>query len=154
MEERNWTDIGIVWNTEQVSKQHGPHATDKKVLGDAQIPTVVDLTLFREHFGDEAVLGSMNGTSIRVSAQAVCRQELSKDAKCAPSKMRNAVYNRMKSVRNAPGGTRVIQVFTLPNGQKYNGSDLTEYRQLYAAALVDSGVPSSVALSIAEQQVL
>lgn len=152
MSARNWEEMGISWAEETVSRQHGPHATDRVVIGTAQIPIVKDLSKFTAHFGESVVLGVMDGTSIRVQAQDVSRTGIAKGLKA--EEIRERMYLRLKGIRNRPlaGETKEVKVYRLPNGQDYKGTDVTEFRQLYAAALVDSGVPAAVATTLANSQ--
>lgn len=149
-------EFGIEWTTEPVQKQAGDHATDRRVIGMAQIPVVRDLDAFAKEFGAECVLGILDGTSVRVMAQDVNRRGLSKggnDAK--PEILRAAVINRLRGVRNSGSRTvKTVKVYTLPNGETYTGTDETEYQQLYIAALVDAGTPASVATTIGALQKL
>lgn len=142
---RNWADLGIEWSEEQVRRQNGDNASDKAALrGTAQIPVVKDLDKFVAHFGANCVLGIMDGTSVRVMAQDVNRRLLAKGADA--ESIREAVYNRLKGVRNATIATvREVKVYMLPDGTQYKGSDLTEYKAAAMAALVDLGVPADVA---------
>lgn len=153
MESINWADRGISWQTEDVSKQHGSHATDKVVIGKAQIPVVTDLEKFRSEYGDACVLGILDGTSIRVMAQDVNRTSLAKGLKADEIKAR--IDARLRGIRNRPlGGTTVVTklVYVLPNGEKYTGTSLVEFQSEYMAALVDAGVPAEVARTLAEGQ--
>jgi hypothetical protein len=153
MDSINWADRGISWMTEDVSKQHGSHATDKVVIGKAQIPVVTDLEKFRAEYGDSCVLGILDGTSIRVMAQDVNRSGLAKGLK--PSEIQARIDARLRGIRNRPlGGTTVVTklVYVLPNGEKFTGQTLVEFQQAYLAALVDANVPVEVAKTLAAQQ--
>ncbi len=144
-------EYGITWNAEPVSKQHGDHATDRVIIGDAQIAIVTDLDAFTQEFGSACVLGIMDGTSVRVMCQDVSRRMLAKNAK--PDEIRAAIINRLRGIRNAGARTTTVKtVYTLPNGTTYDGTNITEYRQLYVAALVDAGTPADVALTIGNMQ--
>lgn len=147
--ERNWEDMGISWSEEDVSRQQGPHATDRVVIGKAQIPVVSDLDKFRTHFGDSVVLGILDGTSIRVQAQDVSRTGIAKGLKV--SEIRERMYLRLKGIRNRPlaGEVKTVVKYPLPGGAFYTGTDLVEYQQQYVAALVDLGTPAEVARTIA-----
>lgn len=137
---RNWNEIGLGWSVEPVARRAGANDSDKKVIGNAQIPFVTDLDKVRKHFGDGPITGSLNGTSWRVMAQDVGRRLLEKGTKDAET-IREAVYNRLCGIRNtAIAGTKTVtvKVYTLPNGETYSGTDVTEYRAAYAAALIDS----------------
>lgn len=87
-------NVGIVWSTEDVAKGTGP---SKVIVCDfAQIPSIVDLDLFRREFGDAPLLGWANGQSLRVNAQAICRRM----AKSTPEEQRAAILNYIRGVRN------------------------------------------------------
>jgi hypothetical protein len=155
MENRNWEEIGISWIMEDVSKQAGDHATDRVIIGKAEMPVVEDLEKFVSHFGASCVLGILDGTSVRVMAQDVNRRMLQKGGK--GEAIREAIYNRLAGVRNA--GTRTVTVKTvivhaLPDGTTYAGTDLVEYQQLYVGALVSAGVDNATAIAIAQLQTL
>lgn len=149
----NWADRGISWQQEDVSKQHGEHATDKRVIGKAQIPVVVDLEKFRTTYGDACVLGILDGTSIRVMAQDVNRSGIAKGLKA--DEIRQRIDARLQGIRNRPLATTVVVtklVYMLPSGQAFEGSTLAEYQAEYLACLIDAGVPSEVARALAEGQ--
>jgi hypothetical protein len=152
---RNWAEIGIDWNSEPVSKQAGDHATDRVVIGNAEIPVVSDLPKFIAHFGEPCVLGIMDGTSVRVMAQDVNRRLIPTGKR--GEEIREAIYNRLRGVRNAGTRTTVVRevkVYNLPDGTQYKGTDLVEYQQAYLAALVDMGTPTKIATEIATKQSL
>jgi hypothetical protein len=150
--------MGLRFDAEEVSKQRGDNASDKTVIGIGQIAIVTDLALF-EAAMPGVVLGSLNGTSVRVMSQDVSRRSIEKGVKGADA-IQAAVLNRLRGVRNNGGGTKIVTVTKivhsnpLPDGSQYAGTDETEYRALYAAALVDAGVPTEAALSIANNQKL
>lgn len=148
----NWEARGIIWATEDVSKQHGDHATDRVVIGKAQIPVVNDLDKFRQEYGDACILGVLDGTSIRVMAQDVNRSGIAKNL--SVDEIRQRIDARLRGVRNRPlaGVTKTVVVYMLPSGQRYEGTSLVEFQQQYLAALVDAGVDSAVARMLAEQQ--
>jgi hypothetical protein len=141
----NWDDYGITWSEETVKRQNGDNATDKAAIrGTAQIPVVNDLDKFVAHFGASVVLGIMDGTSIRVMAQDVNRRMLAKGSNVEA--IREAVYNRLRGVRNAGVPTvKTVKVYILPGGAEWKGTDLTEYKAATIAALVDLGVPVETA---------
>lgn len=149
---QNWESFGISWESEVVSRQNGPNKTDRVAFHThAQIPKIADYDKFVDHFGKPAVLAMFNASnSIRVRAQAVNRGLIENGEKDT-DKLRQAVYNAMRGVR-ATASPIQVRVYTLPNGQLYNGQDVTEYRQLYASALVEAGVDASVAIVIANSQ--
>lgn len=150
----NWADRGITWAEEEVSKVFGENnQSDKRVIGLAQIPVVVDLDLFRKEYGDACVLGILDGTSIRVMAQDVSRTGLTKGL--AKDEIRSRVDARLRGVRNRPtGGTTTVTklVYLLPSGKEFTGATLVEFQQQYLADLVDAGVDAAVARMLATQQ--
>lgn len=158
MTENDYAEMGIRFDTEEVSKQRGDHASDRVVIGSAQICVVNDLDKFRTAFSDATILGILDGTSIRVLSQDVSRRNLDKGVKDA-AVLQTAIINRLRGVRNASGGgTRTVtitKVLTrLPEGQLYEGTDEAEFQAAYAAQLVDAGVPTEAALAIARNQKL
>lgn len=144
---RDWAALGIEWETESVSKQFGDHATDRKVVGNAQLPRIIDLDKARA--AGISILAWINSSnSMRVRAQAIARA--TKDR--TPEVLREAVFAALLSSRaRAAAGVRVETIIKrpMPDGTMYDGDDEVEFRQLYAAALIDQGVEASVALSIA-----
>lgn len=148
-----WADYGIEMSIESVQKQHGDHATDRVIVNDkAMIPTVVDVEKFVAAFGGATMLDFVNGTSLRVKAQAVARRMAGeKDS----AKIESALLNMIRSVRNPAIRTeRVVVKHALPNGTTYDGTDLVEFQQMYAAAMVDLGIDSAQAIAIAKLQTL
>jgi hypothetical protein len=153
MPETNWEERGIVWIEEEVSERVGPNGSDTRVLGKAQIPQVVDLQKFVAAYGEGVVLGSLDGTSVRVMAQDVNRTGLRKHL--SVEEIRQRIDGRLRGVR-ARGVPAVkvveVKVHALPDGTTYSGTDEVEYQQAYLAALVDAGVDAAVARTIATQQ--
>jgi hypothetical protein len=151
---QNWEAFGIAWESEVVSRQAGPNKTDRVAFSThAQLPKISDFDKFTEHFGKPAVLAMFNASnSLRVRAQAVCRGLLEQGVKDTDA-LRQAVYNAMRGVR-ATATPVQVRVYTLPNGQLYNGQDVMEYRQLYVSALVEAGVDAQVAITLANTQTL
>lgn len=149
----DWASFGISISIESVQKQMGDHATDRKIVNDrALIPTVVDVELFMKAFGGEALLDCVNGTSLRVKAQAVARRMANERD---TMKIENALMNMLRGIRSAANRTQTVIIkHALPNGKTYDGTDLVEYQQAYAAALVDAGIDTAVALNIAKMQTL
>lgn len=145
-------DLGIEFVSEEVAKQNGDNRSDKVTFHrSARIAVVRDLPKFTAAFGDECVLGILDGTSIRVMSQDVNRRMLAKGA--TDSEIEAAIINRLRGVRNASrGGTTTIVKYALPNGEFYTGTDEVEFQQLYTEALVAQGVPAAVALGIAQNQ--
>lgn len=149
-----WANYGMTWETETVSKQAGPNKTDRVAFSTpAQLPKISDFEKFETHFGKLAVLAMLNASnSIRVRAQAINRARLEAGDKDTES-LRNSVYNAMRGVR-ATASPIQVRVYTLPNGELFNGTDVVEYQQLYAAALVEAGVPAAIATALASSQTL
>jgi hypothetical protein len=144
----DWAARGIVWMEEEVSEQAGDHATDRRVLGKAQMPVVKDLSAFVAEYGEAAVLGSLDGTSIRVMAQDVNRTGLRK--RLSSDDIRLRIDGRLRGIRTRGVATpKEVKVYPLPGGQEYKGTNEVEYQQAYIAALVDLGTPADVARTIA-----
>lgn len=141
---RNWEEIGIVWEADDVSKQYGDHATDRKVIAVAQLPRISDIDKAQAAGID--ILGWVNSSnSMRVRAQAIARANPKLDAEA----LREEVFKALLGQRNVGGGrTTVITKRPLPGGVMYEGNDETEFRQLYTAALVDQGVAADTARTI------
>lgn len=147
--ERNWNDIGLAWETDEVARRDGPNGSDRRVIGLAQIPVCTDLDKVRAHFGDGVVTGSLNGTSWRVMAQDVSRRGI--EARKSDAEIREMVYNRLRGIRNAStGGTRTQFVAPLPDGTKWTGTDATAYQAECMAQFVDNGLDATVARTLAE----
>lgn len=147
--------IGLEFVSEDVSKQRGDHATDKVVIGTARIPIIRNLSKFVEVFGEDCVLGMLDGTSPRVMSQDVNRRLIEKGVKDAES-LEAAVLNRLKGVRNSGSrGTKVVtietKVYTTPAGT-YAGTDEVELQAQWIAELTDAGLPFEAAKQIALQQ--
>ena len=151
----NWKSMGIAWETSPVSRQHGPNKTDRAVIGEAEIPQVVDIRAAIDAGLGDAMLAGINGTSWRVTAQDVSRRYLERTPKDKRSQedLRKAVYDRLRGIRARIVGGRVEYVEVvkrpLPDGTMYEGTDENEYRSAYAAALVDNGIDADVALTLA-----
>jgi hypothetical protein len=148
-----YDELGIRFDLEEVAKQSGDNRSDKVTFArKAPIVIVTDVTKFREAFGDETILAVFDGTSIRVKSQAIARRMLAKGA--TDEAIREANVNMLRGVRNATRGGGTVTKYALPNGEFYAGTDVTEFQQLYLAALVDAGVPADVARGIAVNQKL
>lgn len=151
MAETNWEARGISWAEEEVSELAGEHATDKRSLGMAQIPVVKDLSKFVAEYGEGAVLGSLDGTSIRVMAQDVNRTGLRK--RLTKEEIRQRIDGRLRGIRaRGVPSVKEVTVYALPDGTKYTGTNEAEYQGAYMAALVDQGVDAAVARVIATSQ--
>lgn len=142
-----WADWGLTILVEQVSEQSGPNATSKVITNDrALIPDLTDLDKFITEFGKEKIESFVNGTSLRVIAQRVNRQ----NAKKPDAEVEQALLNAIRGVRAAATRTVTVVKMSLPDNTFYTGSDEAEYQAAYAAALVDLGVEAEKALAIAE----
>lgn len=145
MTTRDWAAIGLGWVTEPVSKVFGDNnQSDKRKVADAEIPQVLNIDLLAAAKVD--VLGWLNASnSMRVRAQAIARTH-----KGTAEELREKVFQALLGQRNVTGGRTVTIVKRpLPDGTMYEGTDENEFRQMYAASLVDQGVDATVALSIA-----
>ncbi len=144
----DWSARGISWSEEIVREQPGEHATDRRTLGTAQICVVTDLPKFTAEYGEACVLSIMDGTSVRVMSQDVSRTGLRK--RLSADDIRARVDARLRGMRNRPTASTVtVTRYPLPGGTFYIGTDVTEYRAAYTAALVDAGTPADVALTVA-----
>lgn len=145
----NWEEMGIKWVAGEVRRQNGEHATDRTVIGTAQIPDLVDIDAAVKAGLSGAILKGCNGTSWRVLAQDVCRGLIEKNRRVSAEVMQEAVFNRLRSVMTR--GTVVIEkivekvMHTLPDGTNWDGTDETEFRQMYLVQLIDAGVENAVA---------
>src|SRR5436853_7488124 len=99
MTENDYAEMGLRFDAEEVSKQHGPNGSDRVSLGNGQIAVVTDLEKFRMAFTDSVVLGILDGTSIRVMSQDVSRRLVGKAQKKAED-IQAAMINRLRGVRN------------------------------------------------------
>lgn len=155
---RNWEALGINWLEEEVYRKDGN--TKVLVTGKAQIPQLVNLAAAIEHFGENTLLASINGTSWRVSAQAVNRDLL--PTKADSESIREAVYNRISGTRRAAVvRTKEVKVYTLANGAEFrpdssksDDENLTSLQAAALAAYFDVGVPNDVARTIVAQMSL
>jgi hypothetical protein len=149
--EINWTDRGIRWDEETVSKQAGDNRSDKVAFHlPAHMPIVVDLEKFITAVGGpQRVLDLLDGQGVRIVAQRVNRTELAKGS--GVDVIRTAVWNALIAVRSprTTAAPKIIMVHGLPNGTKYEGMNETEWRQMYTAQLVDAGVDAKIAMMIA-----
>jgi hypothetical protein len=141
---RNWESAGVTLTKSPVSRQRGKNRSDTVVIGTASIPTVTDLDKFRATFGDAAALGSINGTSIRVMAQDINRTAIEKGL--SQDELEERLWNRLKGIRNSVAMTTTVVKYSLPNGELWTGTDLTEFEQLFAAAMIDMGLDADAAL--------
>lgn len=147
-----WANYGISWEAETVGKQNGPNKTDWVAYPTkAQIPRVSDYEKFIAHFGKPLVLAWLNASnSMRVKAQAVSRGLIENGTKDAEV-IKQGVYNALRGLRaQAAVHTVTIVKVTLPDGTVYEGSDETEFQQMFAAALVGLGVPTEAAIAKAQ----
>ncbi len=137
---------GIRWETEAVAKVFGENnQSDKRPVNtSAQIAVIADIDAFRAAFGDAYILASSNGTSLRVMCQRIGRKFSGNDILAN----RRAVIHAIQGVRVS--GARTTVRHDLPNGTTYAGTNETEYRQMYAAMLVDMGADGTLALTLAK----
>lgn len=144
--EPNWADMGIQWDTSStVGKRAGPNNSDKREVRVAQIPVIVDLTKFRDTFGDEFILSQSNGTSLRVQAQGINRDH----PDWTDAQIRKAILARIQGTRFSGVTVKEVKVYPLPDGSPFDGDDWTEYQTAYAEQLVELGMPEATARTIA-----
>lgn len=135
-------EYGFSWSGESVQEQAGPNGSDRAPVNTAaQIAIMTDVEKFHQAFPGYLV-AMADGTSLRVSCQRIGRKFSGKDI---PGN-RKAVVDHLTGVRVRT--TSAVRR-SLPNGQVYTGTNEVEFRQLYAAALVDSGVDGNIAAQIA-----
>jgi hypothetical protein len=153
---QNWDDMGIAWVTGIVSRENGGHRTDRAPLGTAYYPTISNLEKAIAHFGSSTVLAWINASnSIRVMAQSINRAGI--EHRVPADEIKTRIYNRLRGMRNVvthATTTVRVRVVTLIDGTTYDGDDLTEYRQLQMAAMVDLGIDPTVARDRASAMVL
>lgn len=135
-------EYGFHWSGEAVQRRMGKNDSDKRVVNSlAQIAVMDDTDKFNQAFPGY-ILQMSNGTSLRVKCQDFGRDF---DGKDIPANRKRVMEHLM--------GARVHRTSvvrrSLPNGQVYTGVNEVEFRQLYAAALVDQGIESSLAIQIA-----
>ncbi len=148
---RNWAALGIVFVQDTVAKGTGTNKIEYRTK--AELPTVGDWEKFVEHFGAPSVLNMLNASnSIRVGAQAICRDLLERNANCPAEEMREAVYAWMKGVRGRSAQTITVTVVKryLVDGSLFEGSDEMEWRQANIAALVEMGLDADKAIAKVE----
>lgn len=151
MDKNQWELVGVEFVEDDVAKRAGPNASDKRLVGKATIAMIRDLDKFRSAYGDGYILRMADGTSLRVTCQRMWRDN--------PKMAFDEFSQRLDGVfRNArvTGGTKTVTVevvkHDLPDGTVYEGMDEVEYRQLYAAGMVDLGTPGNVAVAIAARK--
>lgn len=141
----NWKERGITWVTETLSRRMGKNDTDKKPIGTAPIAYVSDVKLFAKEYGDECIRAIVNGTSLKVTSQDLGRRFIEK--KWTVDQLERALDARLRGARSS--SHQQVTVYALPNGETYSGTNAVEYRQLYAKALFELGIPGQDALRIA-----
>jgi len=143
---QNDTPLGYHWVSEPVSLVYGDNQSDKRIVNDAaQILVIDDIEAWRANFGDAFLLATANGTSPRVICQRVGRKAQFHGGRNIEAN-RTAVLAAVAGIRAS--GTSTVR-HALPDGTFYHGLDETEFRQLYAAGLVDAGVDGGIATALA-----
>lgn len=158
---RNWGELGIVWIPGTVSRRRGKNDSDKIEIGVGPIPQLSDVDLAIKADLADSIMAGVNGTSWRVTAQDVIRAyvESNRDSIKARQgnlpdatdveELRERIFSRLKGMRSGGSNTRTVFVAPLPNGERWTGTDVTEYEQLYFAALMDAGMDADTALGVA-----
>ncbi len=135
-------EYGFRWESEPVQTQAGPNGSDRKPVNRvAQIAVIENVEKFEAAFPGY-ILAMADGTSLRVSCQRIGRKFNGRDI----AGNRRAVVEHLTGLRAK--ASRTVKR-GLPDGTFYTGTDETEYRQAYAAALVDQGVDGDLAMGIA-----
>lgn len=131
-----------------VHRRAGPNASDKKPLGPGISIRPTDVVKFVETHatGADNIIGALDGTSWQVKADDVCRDFYEDGGKVPDGldMLADRIWARVQGIR----GTRGPRTHALPDGTRYAGNDLTEFRQAYIAALVDQGVSAEIAQAI------
>lgn len=137
--------VGFTWEMGEVSYEPKGQKGQKVSLGQAPHVKVNDVIPFETEFPG-VILGSLNGTSIKVACQATTRRMLLKvkaDGGVRPSDeaMRIAVLNALRGIKNR---ATVIErkVYTF-NGVEY--ATLAEAQAAQIAFLIDLGIDSDIA---------
>lgn len=111
----------------------------------ARIIRVADLDKAREYVLDEALLAALDGQSIRVGQQDVCRNYLvdcaERRVKPMESVLEERLWKRLVGERMKGGGgkTKVIVKIMLPSGEQYTGpAEVTDLYSAYLADLMDN----------------
>lgn len=156
---RNWAEIGIEWTARPVSRQPGDNATDRIMIGQAQLPVLKNTELAIKAGLGAAILKGVNGTSWTVQAQDQSRRMIEKGVKDVET-MRERIFSRLQSIGHAFTTTVIKEVekrvevikHMLPDGTEFTGDVEIEYRQEYMVQLVDMEVPTALAAKLAEAQ--
>ncbi|CAB4165201.1 hypothetical protein UFOVP1537_9 [uncultured Caudovirales phage] len=149
MKTQQWEDRGVSFVTETVNKVYGENnQSDKREVGTATIPMIIDLDKFRATYGDAYILDMSNGTSLRVKAQSYWRNAKNRSEEVFEIWL-DATFRNARAPRAGGSTTVTVKVYGLPNGETYTGTNEVEYRSEYMAALVDAGTPEAVARTIA-----
>ena len=165
---RDWTALGIEWSIESVARQAGENASDKTFYphkGPLLIVSAENLPKFIAADAQHApaITSHLDGQSFRVAGQRVLRAFFEKGGRLDTPDQLEALKER--AYASVVLGARAVsvsvvekiverRVVMLPGGGQYEGSDLLEFRQLYAAELVDHGVNGTIALGIASSMQL
>lgn len=161
MSARDWNAIGVSWEAGKVASQTGKNASDRKPYnGTAWVMVLDNFDRWVAHHPDarDAALGALNAQGWRVPAQDVCRKALDPARAGGPIRddevIKEAVYARIMGIKRSSVTT--VTVHNLPNGEVYETMEGVtnptedEFRQMFAAVLVDMGVESNVAILAAK----
>lgn len=134
-----------------VHRRAGPNASDKRPLGVGLtiVPTDVRKFVDANETGAENLIGALDGSSWRVQADAVVR-EAYEDGKKIPGSLDeicDMIWSRIQGIRAA----RAPRTHALPDGNRYSGNDLAEYRQEYQKAMELMGAQPALAEAIASK---
>lgn len=155
---RDWSAIGIDWESLDVKRRMGDHASDDVVIGQVQKPVVIasKLDAVIEHFGATRVGGWLtHSSSLEVRSRAWFKQRAAKDSvgmrRMGVEAMREAVYQNVLLAAGGRGRTvqTVTRIVIGPFTRVVNAGDTVEYATLFGeatAALIDAWPQADVAM--------
>lgn len=141
----DWAAAGFRLELEKVAKRAGTNGSDKVELNrPALMPIPVDLPKVIESVGAEGILGSLDGTSLRVKFQGVNREHPTESL----AEIEVRLWNVVKGIRAAKAPS--VPKHSLPGGGFYQGTDLDAYRTAYIRCLVEHDETGNMTPEIAQ----
>lgn len=135
---------GYEWHMGPVAHEPDAEGTTKVALRDVPHIFVTDVKIFDEHFPG-TILGSLNGTSLKVLSQAVARRMVLKDRKVTDEQIKSAILNAVRGIRQRGPGAIVREKVYEFQGVEY--ATLAESQAAQMAFLIDLGVDPELARS-------